>query len=372
MPTVQVRLKEPRSSGYPIYVEPGLVSKAGERLGARFKGRRLFIVSNPLVFGLWGRALEASLKKAGFKDLVWHLVPDGERHKSFKEYARLLSCLAAWDRSVSAKPLLLLFGGGVIGDLGGFAAATYKRGIPFVQIPTTLLAMVDSSVGGKLGVDFDAPAGRIKNLVGAFAQPEAVLADPAVLGTLEERQLRSGLGEVLKTAVLFDPPLFRRLERSAGDLLKADPAFYAPVVAACAAHKARIVAADEFDRKGVRALLNLGHTFGHAVETASRFRLLHGEAVGFGLACATDLAQRQGLLKRGADAEMARVRGLLGALGFPLNLRLPISDVLAALGQDKKFEGSPRFVVPRALGACVVHPLANLSPAVDVLKERLR
>jgi 3-dehydroquinate synthase len=264
-------------------------------------------------------------------------------------------------------------GGGVLGDLGGFAAASYRRGVPFVQIPTTLLSMVDSSVGGKLGIDFQSPAGLIKNLVGSFAQPEAVLIDPSVLGTLDPRQLRSGLAEVVKTAVLFDAPLFARLERDADKLLAADPRGLAPVIAACVRHKARVVGQDEFDRRGVRALLNLGHTFGHAVEAASKFKLLHGEAVAFGLACAADLAAKEGLLERGAEAQMARVRGLLARFRLPLTLKaLPLKAVLAAMGQDKKFEGGARFILPRRLGRCVVQPLRSLARAEAVLKARFR
>lgn len=372
MATVQVRLHEARSLGYPVRVEPGLIHGAGAALRPRFFGHQVFILSNPLVFGLWGRALEAGLRKGGFGRPVWHLTPDGERNKSFRQYRRALAALAAWDRPLEARPLVLLLGGGVVGDLGGFVAASYRRGVPFVQIPTTLLAMVDSSVGGKLAVDFDTPRGRVKNLVGTFAQPEAVLIDPEVLATLDARQLRSGLGEIVKTAVLFDEALFTRLERNVDRLLKADAAFYAPVVAACAAHKAAVVARDEFDRRGLRALLNLGHTFGHAVEAASKFRLTHGEAVGFGLACAADLAGREGVLEKGADAGMDRLRGLLGAVGLPLTIKgLALPAVMAALSRDKKFEGGARFVLPRRLGRCVLHSVDNLDSARAVLRARL-
>ena len=372
MPTVHVKLREPRSAGYPVHIEPGLIHRAGAVLRPGFAGRRLFIISNPLVFGLWGRALEASLTSGGFAAPVWHLVPDGERHKSFRQYQRALEALVAWDRGLTARPLILVLGGGVLGDLGGFVAATYKRGIRFVQMPTTLLSMVDSSVGGKLGIDFDTPDGRVKNLVGTFAQPEAVLADPEVLGTLDGRQLRSGLAELVKTAVIFDAALFAHCEKNTLRLLKADAAFYTPLIAACVAHKARVVARDEFDRRGLRALLNLGHTFGHAVESASGFRLLHGEAVAFGIACATDLASKEGLLTARAESEMARVRALLGALGLPLTLKgLSLPKVLAALGHDKKFEGGARFVLPKSLGRCVLHPLENLRSAEAVLTARL-
>ena len=371
MSLVQVRLSEPRSRGYAIPIEPGLIHKAGKALQPRFKGYAPFIISNPRVFGLWGKALTTSLAKAGFGKPGLHLMPDGEKHKNFAQYQRGLTALAQWGEGLRGKPLVILLGGGVIGDLGGFVAASYKRGVPFVQVPTSLLAMVDSSVGCKLGIDFPAPGGLIKNLVGAFAQPEAVLIDPAVLATLEPRQLVSGLGEVVKTAVLFDPALFALLERNVAGLKRGEPALYAKVVAACAAHKARVVASDPFDRRGHRALLNLGHTFGHAVESASKFKLLHGEAVGFGLACAADLAAGQGLLEPKAHAQMARLRGLLGALGLPLRLkRLPMAPVLKAMAQDKKFEGGARFVLPTRLGRCVLHPLKGLAPAQAVLAAR--
>ncbi|HTB21093.1 MAG TPA: 3-dehydroquinate synthase family protein [bacterium] len=373
MSTVQVRLREVRSSGYPVHVEPGLIHRAGGLLRARFAGHAVFAVSNPQVFGLWGRALEASLKRGGFGRPLWHLVPDGERHKSFPQYHKILSALAAWDRGLAAKPLVLLLGGGVIGDLGGFAAATYKRGVPFVQLPTTLLSMVDSSVGGKLGLDFDTPAGRVKNLVGCFAQPEAVLADPGTLATLAPRQLLGGLAELVKTAVLFDAPLFAKLEKNRARLLQADAAFYSPLISSSVAHKASVVARDEFDRKGLRVLLNLGHTFGHAVESASGFRLLHGEAVAFGMACAGDLASREGLLTSQGEADRARLNALLESLGFRLRLKgLALPAVLAALARDKKFEGGARFVLPRRLGICVTHPLKSLAPAQAVLTARLR
>jgi len=372
MPIIQVRLKEARSTGYPIHIQSGLLKQAGAVLKPRFKGYAPFIISNPLVYGLHGRVLEASLLKTGFTKPVWHLVPDGERFKTFGQYQRALEALAAWGQGSIIKPLVLLLGGGVIGDLGGFVAASYKRGVPFVQIPTSLLSMVDSSVGGKLGIDFPTRQGLIKNLVGTFAQPEAVLIDPAVLGTLEPRQLRSGLGEVVKTAVLFDPQLFKLLERQATGLLRLDAKLYEKVIAACAGHKARVVALDEFDRKGQRALLNLGHTFGHAVESASRFKLLHGEGVAFGLVCAGDLASGLGLLSPKAEPEMARVRGLLGRLGLPLKLKaLPMKKVLAAMSQDKKFEGGARFVLPLRLGRAVLHPVKRLDSAEAVLRARV-
>lgn len=368
---VQVRFQEPRSRGYSITIEPGLIDKAGARLRPAFKGYSPFIISSPRVWALWGARLSASLRRVGFKAAKPHLVPDGERHKNLGSYQRSLAALAAFGKGGSVKPLGLALGGGVIGDLGGFSFASYKRGIPFVQLPTTLLAMVDSSVGGKLGVDLKTPRGVIKNLVGAFYQPAAVLIDPQALGTLPGRELRAGLAEVVKTAVLFDPPLFEALEGAVSRLLAAEPRALSAVIRACVAHKARVVMADEFDRHGKRALLNLGHTFGHAVEAASGFRLLHGEAVAFGLACACDLALGLKVAPTSQRAQLARVPALLEKLGLPTRLpRLPIRKVLEAMAEDKKFEATPRFVLPTRLGRSALKELKGLQPAARVLRAR--
>ena len=324
----------------------------------RFPGSSPFVISSPKVYGLWGKA---------FKGTPKHLVPDGEKNKSFKEYARGLEALASFGKGAKIKPLVILLGGGVIGDLGGFVAASYKRGIPFVQIPTTLLSMVDSSVGGKLGIDFDTPRGRIKNLVGAFYQPSMVLVDPKVLETLPPRELAAGMAEVVKTAVLFDKSLFSILEASAERLLALDMIALAHVIDACIGHKAQIVMKDEFDTKGQRALLNLGHTFGHAVEAASNFKMLHGEAVAFGTCCAVNLSARLGL----ADPELMRVEPLLERFGLPVRLpALPMKAVMSAMSEDKKFEGGMRFVIPKRLGLSVLHSVKNAALVQSILKDR--
>ena len=371
MTRVSVRFTQPRNPGYDLLIQPGLAQRVGQELARRFPKHAVILISSPRVQRLWGKTVEASLKKAGVAQLGRHLVPDGERHKTFARYRLALQALARLGRGQQAKPLVLALGGGVLGDLGGFAAATYKRGIPFVQMPSTLLSMVDSSVGGKLGVDFDTPDGLIKNLVGVFYQPGLVLIDPQLLKTLPPRELKAGLAEVVKTAVLFDPPLFQRLEKNSGRLLKAEPALLAQVIAACVAHKARVVGLDEFDVKGERALLNLGHTFGHAVEAASGFKLLHGEGVAFGLACACDLSLALGLAPSAARKQLDRVPALLKRLGLPVRLkRLPLSKVLGAMGQDKKFEGGARFILPIRLGQSQLVPLPNLDAAAFVLQAR--
>jgi 3-dehydroquinate synthase len=362
MKSISIKFKEPRQKGYQVLIQAGQISRIQASLKHLHPGASAFVISSPRVYGLWGKALKGFPK---------HLVPDGEQHKNFAEFHKALKALAAFGRGADRKPLVVALGGGVIGDLAGFVAASYKRGVPFVQVPTTLLSMVDSSVGGKLGIDFDTPQGRIKNLVGAFYQPSAVLIDPAVLKTLPQRELAAGLAEVVKTAVLFDRPLFGRLEASVPALLKGDARLLEPVIAACVAHKAKTVMKDEFDLRGARALLNLGHTFGHAVEAASKFKLLHGEAVAFGLCCAVDLSARLGL----ADPELMRVEDLLLRLGLPTSLKaLPMKAVMAALSQDKKFEKGMRFVVPKRLGLSVLLPLPPKHKALveAIFKARFR
>jgi len=369
MPSIRVTLSEPRSRGYQILIQPGLLSQAGAVLGRHFAGQAPFVMASRKVWGLHGPALAASLKRAGFKDWGLALMKDGEQFKSFEEYHRGLQALAAFGQGGQRRPWVLLFGGGVVGDLGGFVAATYKRGVPFVQIPSTLLSMVDSSVGGKLGIDFATGRGVIKNLVGSFAQPQLVLADPGLLKTLPARELKSGLGEVVKTALLFDARLFGLLEKNSAALLAAQPALLAQVVAACARRKAQVVERDEFDRRGERALLNLGHTFVHALESAAGLSWRHGEAVALGLVCAVDLSQALGLAR---DPRLKRVEPLVKALGLPTRAKgLSAGRIMAAMSEDKKFQGDLRFVLPLALGQSRLVVVKDRRAVERVVQDRL-
>ncbi|RME44321.1 MAG: 3-dehydroquinate synthase, partial [Caldilineae bacterium] len=264
-----IPVKTPTGS-YPIHLGEGVLSEAGERLAKRGFGGVCAVVTNPTVAQHHAGPLLDSLRRSGFRPVLCP-IPDGEAHKTLATVAGL------YDRFLSAglerKSVVLALGGGVVGDTAGFAAATYLRGVPFVQIPTTLLAMVDASVGGKTGVDL--PQG--KNLVGAFKQPEMVLIDPLLLRTLPAAEFRAGLAEVLKHGIIGHPALFHALRR--GD-------FTLPwMIAEAVKVKVRVVEADPFEG-GRRAVLNLGHTFGHAFERLANFRLRHGEGVAMGLVCA--------------------------------------------------------------------------------------
>jgi len=339
--TVTVALGE---RSYPIWIGQGILPTLGARLRALGLTGRAALISVPPVFDLYGEMAVASLAGAG---LAAHptIVPDGEASKCVEQLSGL------WDRFVAERlertdPVVAL-GGGVVGDLAGFAAATYKRGVPFVQCPTTLLAQVDSSVGGKVAIDH--PLG--KNLIGAFHQPAAVCVDLATLGTLPRRELVAGLGEVIRTGLAFDADFFAFLERDLERLLALESDTLRRAVATCCRIKAEVVAEDERESGGRRSLLNLGHTFGHALETLTGYtRYRHGEAVGWGIARAARLARAMGLL---GEPDAARQEALLRRAGLPVDDPSPDADAMvAAMAHDKKSAGGKvRFVLTEKIGS---------------------
>ena len=331
---------------YDLFFGSGLMTQARAALdAARAAGKKVALVTDAHLAAAQGAALDVLVGPAGVEGSVPRLVlPAGESTKCLREYGRVLDFLAA--NRLDRGSLLVAAGGGVIGDLAGFAAASYLRGIPFIQIPTTLLAMVDSSVGGKTGINLDAG----KNLVGAFHQPHAVYIDTALLATLPPREFAAGMAEVIKYGLLGDAELFARLERAPLTLASDD---LAAVVRRCCALKARVVEADERETaaEGGRALLNLGHTFGHAVEQVTGYgAYLHGEAVAIGLCAAARLSQKLGYIDA---AEVARVDAVVAAHALPTRLRepLPLAPLMAAMARDKKVRaGGLRFVVLKSLG----------------------
>ncbi len=288
-------------------------------------------------------AVSASLAAAGFA-VRRVVVPAGERHKSLETAGLLFDQLL--DFGADRRTLVAAVGGGVIGDLAGFVAATYARGLPLLMVPTTLLAMVDSSVGGKVGVNYR----HVKNLIGAFHQPVGVWVDTGVLATLPEREYRSGLAEVVKYGLGLDAGLFGRLETAAEAVLRREPAAVREVVARCCGLKADIVAEDERETTGLRARLNLGHTFGHAFEVAAGYGgWLHGEAVAAGRVCAVRLAERRGLMEAEVERRLER---LLARFGLPRRPGpWPVAEIVALMRSDKKnLAGRLRLVLPCALG----------------------
>jgi 3-dehydroquinate synthase len=337
---------------YDILVGSGLIGQAGALMRPLMAERRAVIVSDRTVADLHLPALARSLDDAG---IAHHavIVPPGEETKDFAHFASLADEILAL--GIERRTMLVALGGGVVGDLAGFAAATLLRGIDFVQIPTTLLAQVDSSVGGKTGID----TRHGKNLIGAFHQPRLVLADGNALATLPARELAAGYAEIVKYGLIRDAAFFAWLEANGGALLAGDAeAQRHAVVASCRA-KAAVVAADEHE-SGERELLNLGHTFGHALEAATGFgnALLHGEAVAIGMVLAFDFATRRGLCPA-ADTE--RLRRHLAASALPTTIPRPngrplaAEALLATMGKDKKVRGGRiALVLPRRIGEAFV------------------
>jgi 3-dehydroquinate synthase len=340
---IPVELGERR---YPIFIGHGLVRLATDLLSA-FKGRRVLVVSSPRVWSLHRAAVERGLRGLAPAGVV--LFADGERNKTRATLDRLHDAFLA--HGLARDGTVVAVGGGVVGDVAGFAAATYMRGVAWVVVPTTLLSMVDSAIGGKVGVNHP----KAKNLLGAFHQPAAVVVDPAFLETLPLRELRSGAYEILKYGILADRALFKALEGAPLDLRRWSRSEMENAIATSCRIKAEVVEKDERER-GLRKTLNLGHTLGHALETVTGYRrFTHGEAVGWGLVGAALLARRRGLLTQ-ADADA--VASAVDRLGpRPKVSDLPVDEVLAALARDKKAEaGRVPFVLPTAIGRVTVQP----------------
>ena len=337
MKTLTVALGE---RSYPIHIGPGLLSDTA-LVRSVLPGRQIAIITNDVVGPLYTSRLLAAL--GGSQVDVLEL-PDGESNKSLHTWADIHQFLAEHRHNRSTT--IVALGGGVVGDMAGFAAATWQRGVRFVQIPTTLLAQVDSSVGGKTGVNL--PAG--KNLVGAFYQPAAVLADIGLLDSLPAREYRAGIAEVLKYGVIADPALFEFLELNVAAILQRETSALTHCIERSCSIKAEVVASDERE-DGRRAILNFGHTFGHAIENLGGYgTLLHGEAVGLGMVMAADLSARLGLLE---SAVAVRIKNLVHAFGLPVDRPGTITPegMRHAFGMDKKvMDGRVRFVLATALG----------------------
>lgn len=338
MNTTRVDVQIP-GKRYPIHLgkhiiaEPSLYPKDA-------RAGRCFVVSNETVAPLYLEQVRSALGD----DIPVHILSDGERYKSMHSLNAVLDDML--QRKLGRDTSMIALGGGVVGDLAGFAAAVYQRGISLVQIPTTLLAQVDSSVGGKTAVNH----AQGKNLIGAFHQPDSVISDLATLDTLPEREFKAGMAEVIKYGLLGDAHFFDWLEANRVRLAQRDPALMTEAIATSCRHKARIVAADERE-KGQRALLNLGHTFGHAIEAHLQYRdWLHGEAVAAGMLMAADLSQRHGWLK---PADVARIKDLLDNVGLPTTLPEDLSaeSMLQLMQGDKKTAaGRVRLVLFNRLG----------------------
>ena len=346
---------------YPIYIGESLYADAA-RIVAHLPQKKAAIITNETIAPLYLAPLQAALEAAGVA-VTPVILPDGEAYKTWETLNLIFDALLG--ARAERKTTLIALGGGVIGDMTGFAAACYQRGAPFIQIPTTLLAQVDSSVGGKTAINH--PLG--KNMIGAFYQPRAVLADMAVLDTLPERELSAGLEEVIKYALLGDVQFLAWLEQHIEALRARDRATLAEAVRHCCQMKADIVGEDEKET-GVRALLNLGHTFGHAIEAGMGYGAwLHGEAVAAGMVLAAETSRLLGWI---SEADVARVTALIERAGLPiLSPDLGVDAWISHMGHDKKVEeGQLRFVLLRQLGQAVIEKGVPLTVLRDVLQGR--
>jgi 3-dehydroquinate synthase len=360
VPTIPVRTA---SAEYPVHVGRNLFP-AIAREACRAQGR-CYILTSPEIWALWGEKFLAAFPKDQQPTVLF--LPAGERFKRLAQAEKLADQLARAGADRSS--LLIAFGGGIVGDAGGFLAAIYMRGIDYLQVPTTLLAQVDSSVGGKTGVNLAAG----KNLIGSFHHPRAVFADIDLLQTLPERELRAGLMESIKAGIIRDAALFRFLEREAEKILGRDAAALEKVIGASIRMKAQVVGLDERE-SGVRMILNYGHTLGHAIEAATGYRkLLHGEAVGWGMLAALQIALARNTV--GPD-QAERIEKTIFAYGTLPGFRTTPARLVAAAGRDKKNRaGTRRFILPKGIGnAVVVEDVTDeeIKAAIRWLLERAR
>ena len=358
MATTSVRVSLGERS-YPIMIGEGLLEQP-RLLLPHLEQKRAAILTNSTIGPLYLDKFASGLRGQGV-EAITIILPDGEEHKTWQTlntvFDRLLE--ARCERSTT----LIALGGGVIGDIGGFAAATYQRGIPFIQVPTTLLAQVDSSVGGKTAINH--PLG--KNMIGAFYQPRLVVADTATLDTLPDRELSAGLAEVIKYGLIRDPLFLKWLEDNMPLLLERNRKALAYAILRSCEHKAEVVAADERESAGDRALLNLGHTFGHAIEAGLGYGIwLHGEAVAAGTVLAAELSCRMGLLTR---QDVERVRGMFAAANLPIRApRLSVDRYLELMGHDKKVQsGRLRLILLKSLGEAFLTAEFSHDALQDVL-----
>jgi len=342
--TVKVELKE---NPYNIVIGKDILKDLGSYVKDLHIGTDAVVITNPIIRKHHGRILARGLRAAGFSVKFIEL-PSGERSKSAHIAFQVIKTIA--DYAIKKKVFIVAFGGGVIGDLAGFVAAIYKRGIPYIQVPTTLLAQVDSAIGGKVAVDL--PAG--KNLIGAFYQPRLVWSDVSVLHTLTRRQIKNGLSETIKYGIIADRYLFDHIEMKAKQLLALESQVLIDVILSCSRIKARVVASDEKETRGIRTILNFGHTLGHAVEAADQYRHYHhGEAVALGMRMAVFISFRMGLIA--ADA-VGRIDKVISDLGLPTHIKdVTTRDILKHMQYDKKFHAKKnRFVLATAIGSVKV------------------
>lgn len=357
MKKIEVKLGQ---GGYPVLIGHGLLSSVADHLKKLYTGDRVIVVTHPRINRLHGSSLLKNLQNLGLSFELLE-VPEGEEHKSLEEASALYDEFGRCQ--VDRTTPVLALGGGVIGDLAGFAAATYMRGVPLVQLPTTLLAMVDSSIGGKTAVNH----GKIKNTIGVFYQPVLVAADIAVLKTLPENEFINGMAEIIKYGFIQDNQLFYILENNLESIKHREESYLEEIVYRCASIKARVVEQDEKDT-GLRNILNFGHTVGHAIEAVSDFNVSHGQAVAAGMVAASKISLKMGLL---AVTEFERIKSVIFRYGLPVDVASwPIEDLMQAMKHDKKRAGNRmRMVLVRKIGEVFIDQDIDPSLVQRTLEE---
>lgn len=358
MQTIRLNLKK---RSYDIVVGRNILSRLGKYILKLNIGCDAYVITNASIKNRYASPLQRSLKQSGFS-VRFKLVPDTEKSKSIEISSSVLKDLAHYDKA--KRIFIVALGGGVIGDLAGFVASVYKRGVPYLQVPTTLLAQVDSAIGGKTAVDLV----EGKNLVGAFYQPRLVLSDVKLLKTLDQRQMRSGLAEVIKYGIIKDKKLFYYLGARYKDILARRETCLEHIVKRCSFIKARIVSSDEREERGIRTILNFGHTIGHAIEAAADYKVYnHGEAVAQGMLVATKISEALNFI----NPETAqKIENLVKKVGLPVKIEeVPLEDIIKAHYRDKKFTGlKNRFVLIKGIGKTKIVKNVPLS----VIKEAIR
>lgn len=361
MKIIKVNLKK---YSYNIVIGSNTIGRIGKFIERLNLGRDAYIITNAAIKTRYAKLLNNALSLTGFNS-KFKLVPDTEKSKSLDMAYSVIKDIANYDRK--KRVFLIAFGGGVVGDLTGFIASIYKRGIPYIQIPTTLLAQVDSSIGGKTAVDLMFG----KNLVGAFYQPKFVLSDIALLKTLDLRQIKSGLSEVIKYAIIKDPALFNYLEKKYKDIILKKNIALEFIVRRSSFIKTQIVQQDEREEKGIRTILNFGHTIGHAIEVAGNYKKYnHGEAVALGMLVASDISQMLGFTNKDIPQ---RIEGLIKRVGLPVKInKISIEAIIKAHYLDKKFIGSTnRFVLIERIGKTKIVKNIPLRTIKLALKKRI-
>ncbi|MBM3251771.1 MAG: 3-dehydroquinate synthase [Candidatus Omnitrophica bacterium] len=350
---------------YQIVIGDKISSQIGSLIKSLQLGEDALVITNSFLKKRFGLKLAGYLKKSGYT-VKFEVVPDSEKSKSAKQVFRLIDRIGEYD--VKRRLFIIALGGGVIGDLSGFVAAIYKRGVNYIQVPSTFLAQIDSAIGGKTAVDLSLG----KNLVGAFYQPRLVLSDISVLLSLDKKQIRSGLAEAIKYGVIQDRQLFEFIEKNTAKIINLNQKALEYIVYRCSRIKAKIIQIDETETKGIRTILNYGHTIGHALETAGGYQVYsHGEAVALGMIAAARIARDLNLLD---DKSCWRIKNLISKAGLPTSVRSINRDkLLNAISHDKKFiRGKNRFVLPVKIGKVIVRegiPLSIIKKSINSLMK---